>query len=84
MHILGAIAEFERARIAERVKTGLLRARAQGKRLGRPRQRPAADPIPGGSVRTAAKIWGVSKSTTARWISSGRAPATVSRERSTL
>src|SRR3954452_9855866 len=36
MHILGAIAEFERARIAERVKAGLQRARAQGKRLGRP------------------------------------------------
>jgi hypothetical protein len=28
MHILGAIAEFERARIAERVKAGLQRARA--------------------------------------------------------
>jgi DNA invertase Pin-like site-specific DNA recombinase len=38
MHILGAIAEFERARIAERVKAGLQRARAQGKRLGRPRK----------------------------------------------
>src|SRR6266851_6048144 len=37
MHILGAIAEFERARIAERVKAGLQRARTQGKRLGRPR-----------------------------------------------
>jgi Glycosyl transferases group 1/Resolvase, N terminal domain len=37
MHILGAIAEFERASIAERVKAGLQRARAQGKRLGRPR-----------------------------------------------
>src|SRR5712671_3010348 len=36
MHILGAIAEFERARIAERVKAGLRRARADGKRLGRP------------------------------------------------
>jgi DNA invertase Pin-like site-specific DNA recombinase len=35
MHVLGAIAEFERARIAERVKAGLQRARAQGKRLGR-------------------------------------------------
>jgi DNA invertase Pin-like site-specific DNA recombinase len=35
VHILGAIAEFERARIAERVKAGLQRARAQGKRLGR-------------------------------------------------
>ena len=36
--ILGAVAEFERARIAERVKAGLVRARAQGKRLGRPRK----------------------------------------------
>src|ERR1700751_2610057 len=30
MHILRAIAEFERARIAERVKAGLQRAKAQG------------------------------------------------------
>src|SRR5438552_8984773 len=36
MHIHGAIAEFERARIAERFKAGLQRARAQGTRLGRP------------------------------------------------
>src|SRR5438552_415523 len=36
MHILGGIAEFERARIAERFKAGLQRARAQGTRLGRP------------------------------------------------
>jgi DNA invertase Pin-like site-specific DNA recombinase len=39
MHILGAIAEFERARIAERVRAGLRRAQADGKRLGRPPQR---------------------------------------------
>ena len=31
LHVLGAIAEFERARIAERVRAGLVRARAQGK-----------------------------------------------------
>ncbi len=36
MHILGAIAEFERARIAERVTAGLARARQQGRKLGRP------------------------------------------------
>jgi DNA invertase Pin-like site-specific DNA recombinase len=36
MHILGAIAEFERGRIRERVMAGLQRARTQGKRLGRP------------------------------------------------
>jgi DNA invertase Pin-like site-specific DNA recombinase len=35
LHVLGAIAEFERARIRERVMAGLARARAQGKRLGR-------------------------------------------------
>src|SRR5215217_3540265 len=36
LHILGAIAEFERARIQERVRAGLARAKAQGVRLGRP------------------------------------------------
>jgi DNA invertase Pin-like site-specific DNA recombinase len=72
MHILGAIAEFERARIAERVKAGLQRARAQGKRLGRPRKVPSTIAVPGGSVRHAARVWGVSKSTAARWITAGR------------
>src|ERR671934_170818 len=57
MHILGAIAEFERARIAERVKAGLQRARAQGRRLGRPRKARAAIAVPGGSVRAAARAW---------------------------
>jgi DNA invertase Pin-like site-specific DNA recombinase len=75
MHILGAIAEFERARIAERVKAGLLRARAQGKRLGRPRLTMPAIDVPGGSVRAAAQAWGVSKSTAARWIAAGRQPS---------
>ena len=36
MHILAAIAEFERARITERVTAGLARARQQGRKLGRP------------------------------------------------
>ena len=35
MHILGAIAEFERERIRERVLAGLQRARREGKRLQR-------------------------------------------------
>src|ERR1700724_2117933 len=51
LHVLGAIAEFERDRIRERVMAGLQRARAQGTRLGRPRTRPAALPVPGGTVR---------------------------------
>ncbi len=50
MHILGAIAEFEHERIRERVVAGLRRARTQGKRLGRPRRRPALLDVPGGTV----------------------------------
>jgi DNA invertase Pin-like site-specific DNA recombinase len=34
--MLGVFAEFERALVQERVRAGLQRARAQGKRLGRP------------------------------------------------
>lgn len=37
MQLLGAMAEFERALIQERVKAGLRNARAKGKKLGRPR-----------------------------------------------
>jgi DNA invertase Pin-like site-specific DNA recombinase len=57
LHILAALAEFERERIRERVLAGLLRARSQGKPLGRPRRHPSAVDIPGG-VRAAAKTWG--------------------------
>jgi DNA invertase Pin-like site-specific DNA recombinase len=35
LHLLAAIAEFERARIVERVNAGIARARRSGKRLGR-------------------------------------------------
>lgn len=77
LHILGAIAEFERARIAERVKAGLTRARAQGKQLGRPRLKQAPAATAGLSVRQAAAAWGVSKSTAARWINEGRVPKTL-------
>src|SRR5438309_8421534 len=37
MQILGAIAEFERGRIRERVMAGLRRARSEGRQLGRPK-----------------------------------------------
>lgn len=36
-HIIAAMAEFERSLITERIHSGLSRARAQGKVLGRPR-----------------------------------------------
>ena len=72
MHILGAIAEFERARIAERVKVGLARVRASGKRLGRPVV-PVTETqlasVKGLSVRQAAGQLGVSPSTMYRRLS---------------
>ena len=75
MHILAAIAEFERARISERVVAGLARARRQGKKLGRPRvTRPPVSLPKGLTVREAAEAWGVSKSTAARWINRGTMP----------
>src|SRR4051812_13354517 len=65
MHILGAIAEFERGRIVERVRAGLARARAEGTRLGRkPTSVTVADltRTAGLSVREAAKSLGVPRS----------------------
>ena len=52
LHILAALAEFERSRIAERVRAGLARARRQGKRLGRPRLTRPPAMVPTG-LRTA-------------------------------
>ncbi|TDJ67931.1 MAG: resolvase [Proteobacteria bacterium] len=39
----GVFAEFERSMIQERVKAGLARAKAQGKKLGRPRVAPSVE-----------------------------------------
>jgi len=70
LHILGAIAEFERERIRERVKLGMARAKAQGKPVGRPRRAvtdidlAAVAHLP---VRQAALALGVSKSFVAKW-----------------
>jgi DNA invertase Pin-like site-specific DNA recombinase len=36
-HVIGAMAEFERSLIQERVRAGLRNAKAKGRRLGRPR-----------------------------------------------
>ncbi len=65
--MLGVFSEFERAMIAERVKSGLARARANGKRLGRPRVVTTAksDQIfhlraDGASIRNIAKAVGIS------------------------
>lgn len=69
LHILAAIAEFERSRIQERVRAGLARVRAQGKRLGRPRLRvdpDALEAVSGLTVREAATSLGVSSATLKR------------------
>ena len=70
MHILGAIAEFERERIRERVLAGLQRARTQGRRLGRPRASVPIDAlqrVAGLPVDDAARALGISRSTIKRW-----------------
>src|SRR5262245_53449918 len=73
--VLGSIAEFERSRIQERIHAGLARARAQGKRLGRPRATALPAAVPAGvTVRQAATLWGVSKSTAARRLAAGNVP----------
>ena len=68
--LLGAIAEFERERIRERVVAGLPRARAHGQRLGRPRARVPVERlqmVTALSVDDAAQALGVSRSTLKRW-----------------
>lgn len=44
-HIMGAVAQFERDLIAERVRAGIAHARALGKRIGRPRAAIDADQV---------------------------------------
>src|SRR6266568_4876642 len=70
MHILGAIAEFEKERIRERVLAGLQRARIQGRRLGRPRAVVPVERIrtvSGLPIDDAARALRVSRSTLKRW-----------------
>src|SRR5437764_374602 len=71
--IIAAIAQLERSLIVERVHAGLRRARAEGKRLGRPRLKVderqlrivASQKLP---VRAAAKALGVSPSSYLRLV----------------
>jgi DNA invertase Pin-like site-specific DNA recombinase len=70
LHILAALAEFERARIAERVKLGMQRAKSEGRHIGRRRRNVADDEIAAVShlsVRQAAALLGVSKSFLHGW-----------------
>lgn len=70
--IFGWVAEQERTRLIERTKAGLVRARSQGKRLGRPPASPLAVAAAvqlvraGASIREAAKKAGVNRETVRR------------------
>ena len=71
LHVLGAIAEFERAtRLPNACAPALARARAQGKRLGGPTATLPMDrlqQLAGSSVGQAAAALGVSRSALKRW-----------------
>ncbi len=72
LHVLAALAEFEKARIAERVAAGLARARRNGTRLGRPEKHVperVLAPVRGLPIREAARRLGVSSTTAYRWLS---------------
>lgn len=80
MHVLMAVAEFERSLIRERTKAGVAAARASGKRLGRPRvglsveQQRALSEYRGhrrGGLRGLAKVLGLSLGTTATLVKGG-------------
>jgi DNA invertase Pin-like site-specific DNA recombinase len=53
--IIGAMAEFERSLIQERVRAGLRNAKAKGKRLGRPPS--GADPVRIAALRASGASW---------------------------
>jgi putative DNA-invertase from lambdoid prophage Rac len=70
--VMSWVSGFERQRLVDRTKAGLVRARAQGKRLGRPAASPlkvaaAVARVQGGaSIREAAKAAGVGYGTVRR------------------
>jgi len=55
MHLLGAMAEFERSLIQERVVAGIAAARKRGVRMGRPKRWVSADKVR--SLREAGTPW---------------------------
>jgi len=76
--IIGAMAEFERSLIQERVRAGLRNARAKGRRLGRPRVTVDASRI--ASLRAQGRSWaqvvaetGASKGTAQRAVACPKA-----------
>ena len=90
LQLMGAFAEFERGLIQERVKAGVARAKARGKKLGRPPKVMAPEAVraaqkllaEGWSVREAAAATGVPRSTLHRRLAELRAAAGDEVERS--
>ena len=80
MHVLMAVAEFERSLIRERTKAGMAAAKARGAKIGRPRV--SADcgwriadclaRVPRPSLRAMAKELGISLGTVARLAKDGK------------
>ena len=75
-HVIGAMAEFERSLIQERVRAGLRNARAKGTRLGRPRMNVDAARIgrlrsQGRTVREIADELGYSRSLVHKTLANG-------------
>ena len=68
LHILAALAQWERERIIERVRSGSARAKAQGKRFGRPKSAISLKQLGRvhGSLSEMATQLGVSRSTLQR------------------
>lgn len=69
LHILAALAEFERDRLGERVQAGVERARANGVKFGRPQIPVTAEQlsaVQGLTIREAARRLGVSPATAYR------------------
>jgi Resolvase, N terminal domain len=76
--IIGAMAEFERALIQERVKAGMRNARAKGRKIGRPPQTPLSPELRstianayqfgGTSLRLLARKFGTSLATVQRCV----------------
>jgi len=54
-HIVGAVAQFERDLIAERVRAGMAHARSMGKRIGRPRAQVDVQSV--ASLRNQGRSW---------------------------
>lgn len=73
LHIMGAFAEFERALIVERVRTGVAEAKRAGKHCGRPRKVFRRDEAlamrkAGSSLRAIARHFGIGLGTAARLV----------------